>query len=329
MKRAHLLTVAGLILFAVLACWTIWWFFLASYAERLARSAGGEEARPRLEFATAARFGYPFTVGLELGDVRVTAPWAGGVARATTTRAVLSIRPWRPGDVMLDLPEGLGYAVMGASPQDRLTGAAARGSGAFVGEPAQTLTLDLDDVVARPATAAPVRAERGRIQWRAPFAAPQEVDIGFADIRMDETALFGPNARTAEASFLLHGPIPPTGAAAEIAAWRAGGGKVEVRRARVDWGALDLAATGTLGLDDAYRLAGGLRLELAEGVQAVKRIEGLGLLTPEAAAAAKALLAFASLGGGGKATAPLTFADGEAALAGVPVARLTPVCACR
>lgn len=328
MKRGPLVTALILLLLVVVGGWTAWWFFLATYVERLAAAYGDESALPRLEYASAERFGFPFTVGFVLKDAQVSGPVAGGAGRVTSTRAILSARPWRPGDIRLELPEGAGFARIGATPQDRVTGEARFGRGAFVGEPDQTLTLDLEDLVIRVGAAAPMDAKRAGVLWRLPEVEAQEVEVGLAEVTLDPNALFGPKANLAEGRFRLHGPPLTSSHPSEIAAWRAAGGKVEILDAKVDWGALDLEARGALGLDDAYRLAGEVRLRLRNGVEAVKRIESLGLLTPEAATAAKALVAFASLGGGGAAAAPLTFADGVAKLGAVRLGRLQPVCAC-
>lgn len=328
MKRGPLLTAFTLLVLVVAGGWTAWWFFLATYVERLAAAYGGEGAQPRLEYASAERFGFPFTVGFVLKDARLSGPVAGGAGRVTSTRAILSARPWRPGDVHLELPEGAGFGRVGGAPEDRVIGEARSGRGAFVGEPAQTITLDLEDLVIRVGAASPMEVERAGLVWRLPEGEPQEVEFGLAEVTLDPNALFGPKASLAEGRFRLHGPPLTSSRPAEIAAWRAAGGKVEILDAKVDWGALDLEARGALGLDDAYRLAGEVRLRLRNGVAAVKRIEVLGLLTPEAATAAKALVAFASLGGGGSAAAPLTFADGVAKLGAVRVGRLQPICAC-
>ena len=75
--------------------------------------------------------------------------------------------------------------------------------------------------------------------------------------------------------------------------------------------------------------AGGVTLRLAKGDAVIDRLAALGQLNATAAAAAKTLLAFASLSAtDGRAAAPVTLTDGEAAIAGFTLGPLQPVCAC-
>lgn len=328
MNKARLLTATFLVLFAAVGSWTAWWFFISSYTGRLAMAAQAEESRPRLQFAEVERFGFPLTIGFRFKDVVATNGWGDGEARISAPLAVMTAPAWRPRQTRIVLPNGLNYRLAGDGPP--LAGTARYGEGTAGPAPVPTVDLELTDVTLKPPTSAPVEAKRGRIVWRAQAKDLQGVDLYFADISLSDAALFGPNAKKAEASLLLHGPLPRRGGADEIRAWRENGGKVEVAAAAVQWGALDLTAAGTVGLDAAYRLAGGLDLRIAGGDKAVAHIEKRGMLTEEGAAAAKTLLSFAALGGsGGRAQTPLVFADGKATLAGFPLAKLTPVCACR
>ncbi len=328
MKKTHLITAATLLAVMALISWTVWWFFLATYGQRLAAGANvNPDIGPSLTYGAVERFGFPFAIGLRFADVRVSTPWGDGAATATARTVLLSARPWRPRDIQVDLPEGLSYAVEGAGGL-RLTGAARLGAGAATPQPEPRISLNLVDVTAAPAGAAPLAASAGDFRWRNDPAAGQSLDVAFREIALAENALFGPQANAAQATFAWTGPLPLHGAPREIAAWRDAGGQVRIEAAHIAWGALDLTASGQLGLDAAYRLDGSLDLGVRNGVAAVQRIQDIGLLAPQAATAAKALVALATLGNGGRAEAPLDLAEGEAKLAGVKIGDLTPVCAC-
>jgi hypothetical protein len=327
MKKTNLITAGLLILMMGVAGWTAWWFFLATYGQRAAASATQEDATTRLEYASVERFGFPFTVGFRFREARVTTPWLDGQAHVSTTFAEVSARPWRPRHIMINLPQGLGYATTGEA--GRITGEAASAKGLATSNPEPHVELRLTNLIARPATSAPITAKHGLLTWRKPVSGPQGLDLAFADLEMAENALFGPTAKQADITLRLHGEVPLDGDPAHIAAWRAADGKVDVTSARVRWGALDLLADGAVGLDERFRLAGGLNLKIANGDGAMDRLQALGLLSSEASTVAKAFLALASLSGGGRATAPLIFANGEASLSGFPIAQLAPVCACR
>ena len=187
----------------------------------------------------------------------------------------------------------------------------------------------MSDLLLRPQGSAPIQATKGRLIWRAEGRERQRLDIALRDMMLDETALFGSKADLAEGAFVLTGPSPLSGRPDDIKRWRKADGKLDVERMTVRWGGLSLEAEGALGLDPAFRLAGGLNLALKDGDAAVDALEEKGALSADAATAAKAFLAFAALAGGGRATVPLILADGQASLMGAPVGRLLPICACR
>lgn len=328
MKRNNLLTAGILVVLVVVGGWTGWWFFLTTYAERTL--AGMADGRPTLTYAATERFGFPFEIGIRLIEPRATTPWGAGLAVASAPIAVLRTRPWRPDAIQFALPEGVAYlARETASGQPAIAGEARTATGVATARDGGRVTAMLAAIVVRPSGAAPITAENGRIDWSLRPPGAQVFDIALADIALDEAALFGPIAKRAEARLVATGPLPLSGGPRAIETWRAAGGKVEIESARVEWGALKASGAGVVGLDDAYRLAGGVDIALEDAVDTISRLEDLKLLTREAAAAAKTLAAFASLGGGGVAKAPLTFADGEASVAGFAIARLLPVCACR
>lgn len=334
MKKANLVVAGLLVAFAVVGGWTAWWFFLATYGERLARAAAEEGARPRLAFASVERFGFPFEVGLRFRDARATAAWGAGVVDATAPQAVATFRPWRFDDIQVRMPEGVDWTVTGVAapgmpPGAGIGGSARRAEARLTGDPVPVARILLHDVVAEPPTSAPIRAATGTVVWRKQSATAQSVDLAFHDIALADDAFFGPKAEAAEASLVATGPLPRSAAPGEIARWRDAGGEVRVEAARVVWGALDLEAAGALGLDQDYRVAGQLDLGLGNYKGLVSRLEAEGHLTSQGASAASALLAMSALGNGGRARAPLVLADGKATLVGMTVARLLPVCACR
>lgn len=330
MKRRSLITAGLLVLFTALGGWTAWWFFLATYAERALATAKAPDGRPAVTIGETERFGFPFTIGLALKDARFRGALGAADATATATEARMSARPWRPREIKIVLPEGLGYAIAGSATTAPVSGKAASGDGMFsFGRQAQ-MQLALQDVTARAANAAPISARHGRIDWRHPEpSGPQQVDISLADLSLGPDALFGPSAKLAETTLLLHGPWPGDGAPESIRAWQAADGRIDVRRLRIEWGALDLTGAGTVGLDTAFRPDGTLNLELRNGANAIARLEDLQLLTPTAASIAKILVASATLANGGKAAAPLIFANGEARIASFRLGPVQPVCVCR
>lgn len=330
MSKRNVLVAGLLLLFTAVAGWTAWWFFLATYAERAAIAATADGAETRLAYGAVERFGFPLRVGLRFTDFNVVAPWGAGKATLDAGVASFAVKPWSPRTVSMTFPDGLGYGATAPSPTGRLSGSARYGEGDAAFSGAGIATLRLRDVDASVDQAPAATAKYGQLVWRRLDAARQAATLSLSDITMDETAIFGPAAESAELRLVVEGDWPTHGRPDEIARWRDGGGRVDVEGLAVKWGALDLTGAGALGLDDAFRVAGGLNLKIADGDAIVDRLQALGYVGSTGAAAAKTVIAVAELqAGGGRAVAPLLFADGQATLAGFPIARLTPVCDCR
>lgn len=344
MQRRLIITALSLIVLMAIGAWAGWWFFLATYGQRLAASANAEGSEPRLTYSNIERFGFPFTVGIRLRDAEMTGTWGAGQAKLAAAVAEISARPWRPRDMAIQLPEGLGWMTTAPSPANRQSGQALAAEGRAgpdilnaSGNTASALwavELNLQDVrhSLSYANVDPLLADRGRIFWTkldGPPPAKSEIEIGFADMTFPDGALFGPTAKQADISLTVTGAFPFSGKPAAIEAWRAEDGRVDIRASRVRWGALDVTGAGAIGLDAAYRPSGGITLRLANGDAVIDRLTALGQLNATAAAAAKTVLALASLSAkDGRAAAPVTLADGEAAVAGFTIGALQPVCAC-
>jgi hypothetical protein len=344
MRRRLLLTAFGLIVLMALGATAGWWLFLATYGQRFAASATAEGSEPRLKYAAIERFGFPFTVGIRLRDAEMTGQWGAGQAKLRAPVAEISARPWRPRDMDIRLPEGLGWTTTAATPANRQSGQAAQAEGkagpnlpAAAGAesaPLWAVELDLESIqhTLTYAGTGPLLAERGRVVWRKLNAiSPEtsEIEIGFGDMTFPPGSLFGPKAKQADATLAITGAFPFSGKPEAIKAWREADGRVDILRSRVRWGALDAMASGAIGLDTTYRPAGGVTLRIAKGDAVIDRLTALGQLNATAAAAAKTMLAFASLSAkDGRAAAPITLADGEAAIAGFTLGPVHPVCAC-
>jgi hypothetical protein len=123
------------------------------------------------------------------------------------------------------------------------------------------------------------------------------------------------------------GTVPPGGdPARRAAAWRNGGGTLEVRAADVRWGEVAASASATLALDAALQPAGAGTLRLAGGEALLEAAGGAGLLPPFTAAAAGIALRALSRpppeGGPARAELPLVLRDRMLRLGPVALGRL-------
>ncbi len=130
---------------------------------------------------------------------------------------------------------------------------------------------------------------------------------------------------------VLDGAIPPPGAAParRAAAWRDGGGALQIRALDARWGEVAASATATLTLDGALQPAGTGTVRLAGGEALLEAAGAAGLLSPfNAAAAAFALRALNRPPPGGgppRAELPLALRDRTLRLGPVALGRLPVV----
>lgn len=120
----------------------------------------------------------------------------------------------------------------------------------------------------------------------------------------------GPDIANFALESALDGPMPPLrDLASAAAAWRDGGGSMEVQKLALTWGPLNVQGTATLALDEQLQPMGAGSGKLIGYMATLDALSGNGVLSRSAVTAAKAVLALL-------ADAP---AEGEQAEVEVPV----------
>ena len=137
----------------------------------------------------------------------------------------------------------------------------------------------------------------------------------------------GSNIASATIDSTLSGPLPPPGGfSAMAAAWRSGGGTLDLSHIAIGWGPLGVTGGVTLSLDAAMQPAGTANLRLVGYDDALADLAAEHVLSAHAAQAAKAvlgLLAQSAQGGGAAGIAvPLTLRDQTLSMGLFPLARL-------
>jgi hypothetical protein len=130
-----------------------------------------------------------------------------------------------------------------------------------------------------------------------PVAQAGEAALGFA---FDAEAVglpasfarsLGPRIASVTLQGALDGPVPRTHALGErAAAWRDGGGTLEIGRLAVNWGPLDLTASATLALDEQLQPMGTGSARVVGYAETLDALATHGAISKSAATAAKAVL---------------------------------------
>jgi hypothetical protein len=101
----------------------------------------------------------------------------------------------------------------------------------------------------------------------------------------------GPRIESLEVDGTMIGPIPAGRAPAEqAAAWRDGGGSLEIRHLALVWGPLDLTASATLALDDQLQPMGAGSAHLVGFAETLDALAAHTMISRSAATATKAVL---------------------------------------
>ena len=116
-----------------------------------------------------------------------------------------------------------------------------------------------------------------------------------------------------------------TRAAVQAAAWRDGGGRVRIDRARLRWGPLLVDGSAELGLDDDLQPAGGGQLQAQGTDAALDAAAGGGLIPPGVALTAKAVLGVMPHDGQGGVRLPFILRDRTVSVGHIPLARVGPI----
>ncbi len=142
--------------------------------------------------------------------------------------------------------------------------------------------------------------------------------------------LLGPRIASIALEGALGGPMPTMRSITErAAAWRDAGGSLEIKRLTLNWGPLDLSATGTLALDDELQPMGAGSAHIVGYAETLDALAAHGMLSKSAGTAAKAVLSLLAHspddGSPPDVDVPLTLQYRTLAMRQVPLLRLPEI----
>jgi hypothetical protein len=158
------------------------------------------------------------------------------------------------------------------------------------------------------------------------FALSAE-EIGVPSPMPGGASALGPRIASLALQGSLHGTLPPLAdLAARAAAWRDGGGSLELVQVALGWGPLGVTGNATLALDEQLQPTGSGTLHLRGQNEALDALAAGHVVTPAAARVAGAmlgLLAHAPPGGGRpEVDVPLTLRERTLSVGRIPLVRV-------
>lgn len=318
LDRRYLILLSLLV--AGLAGYAGYWHWVAHRLERglaewqAARRAEGYE----VAFAGHRVGGFPGRLLLTVEQPSIADPLhhAAWSWRAPLLR--VHAQPWQLTHLIVDLGQvhDLSWREGGELRQLALRMESAKASLRFssAGRP-ERLSADIARLaVSGAGLAGTLAADRVQAHHRLAGPGAHEVALQFDSMTLppEQAGPLGPHVRLARVLLGLEEPLPS--GPENLAAWRDGGGVVEVKRFELAWGPLDMRGEGTVTLDSRMRPLAALTSELRGFAETIDGLRDAGRIKPNIARTARtALQLMARPGADGRPflSLPVTAQDGR------------------
>ncbi|MFV3075106.1 DUF2125 domain-containing protein [Niveispirillum fermenti] len=282
--------------------------------------------------------GFPLHLTVRLAGMR--AQWPSGTV-VESGPLELTAWAWAPSDIKLAGKGPVRLDLAGSSRHAPVAGQAAGLTGALMlgtGGQIRSATLMLE----QPHTAAagdlgPLAAAAATVTWTAPLRAPAgptdpqgrtSLLILGLDLPGAVPAPLGRRVDQIALSFEPRGPLPAGPGAAGLAAWRDGGGTLEILALRLLWSGIDMRMEGTLALDRTLQPEGAGTAELSGSDALVDMMVRNGSLEAgqgDAVKAALGMMARRTVDGRHAVAVPVSLQESKLFIGPIPVATVPPL----
>ncbi len=325
------------VVIAVAAAWTGAWFYVADQVRYEIRTAASQNTPSReVRYRGLEIGGYPFRIKVDITGPRIALSGNQGGFRWATDKVGAVRHLWQPRHVLLDLTgqHHFEWSRGGSARALTLHNAQAMASiETAAGGRLDRLSVDIEAPSLRGDSGIALLGKRLQVHIRLTPDAVDSVDFALRGDGLDIGAGVVPpmlmgmarNISLLDIRTTVTGLPQDTLAATPIAAWRNGGGTVEVRQFRLLWGDMEITATGSLALDDRMRPIGALTAKIRGHDQLLDIAVRSGAMSGNGRIAAGAVLGLLAAAGGGVLSVPVRLQDGQLFLGPAAVARLAPL----
>jgi hypothetical protein len=338
----------GAAIIVAIGAYVAYWMSVAhAVPPALARWAESERAKGReVDLGEPTVEGFPFRIVVRLPKVGYGAPALENAPRYEGERLTAVAQPWNLRHVIVraDGPQRVSWQ---DAPNAQRRSALVEAERAFAsvvarGDEVERIAVDLTKArVTADGVPGPVAIGRLQVHTRHPEPPPPgdqrptppgqfEAAVEAENVSLPAPwgSSLGQTLERASIMLKLTGKLDPDAGREGVAAWRDGGGTLEVERVNVRWGRLDAAGDGTLALDDRMRPMGAFGLHVAGWEAGIDAAVADGRIPKRAGDTARTALGLLSLGAKdaeGRLTIPVTLQNGAVLLGPVPVAELGPL----
>ena len=322
---------------AMMATWTGAWFYVAGQV-RTAVEAYITEDIPgwNITYKTLKIEGFPFRIKIDVQMPRLVLSGERGTIRWETNHISAMRHLWQPRHVLVDLTGQHRITVNRAGQthhfihdNDLATSSIETDEGGRL----RLLSLDITSPELKSDSKATAQGKRLQIRagWNPDSIRNVDLALRGDQITFSETFLNRNlnvqwrDIRLLDLNTTVTGLPDDMAMAMLVSQWRDGGGTVEVRQLRLQWGEVDITAKGSLALDERMRLIGALTAQIKGYEKLIDLAVATGDLGDGGEVAARAVLGLLAAAGGGILSVPVRLQDGQLFLGPAVIAKLQPL----
>ena len=317
-----------------MAGWSGFWFHIAEKVRTELQRHADENSQTRewthreLEIS-----GFPFRIRVDLSQPRLALRRPPREFHWQTEHIKAVGHPWQPRHILFDLAGQHLFTATRKASQHSLTFDSSEALASMKtdaqGMPAR-LSLDSKAIRLRYDGAAAVEAKRLQIHARPAPDAPDSVDVALRGDGLEVnpgvlSVEFPHTVKLVDLQTTVTGLLKGDASPQNLAAWRDDGGTLEITKLHLQWGDMDIDASGSLALDDQMRAIGALTARIKGHDQLLDIAVASGAMDKDHLMAARAVLGLLAAAAGGVLSVPVRLQDGKLFLGPAPIARLTPI----
>ena len=329
MRSRHAI-VAAVVLAALAAAYTVFWFHAVGRAEVLLAEWADKchAAGYQVTYGAVATAGFPFAFRIAIQEPRIASGPPHQLWSWQTDNILIEARPWALHRPSLTLP-GEQIVLVGAADDQAFYAATGERVRVLlrVSETLEAVRLDLRQVrIEHSRWPQALRIARAEIDWREAHG-DMALGLDIAGVALPESPAppLGPVIDELAGAVRAMGPRLEGSWPAALAAWRDDGGTLEVEGVRLRWGPLAVTAEGTAALDSENRPIGAFDARIIGVDHVIESFVEAGQIDSLEAAAVKIGLSVLAAPDGRGIRLPATMQNGRLYLSGFAVGRLAPL----
>jgi hypothetical protein len=306
-----------------------WWVVAGNIRDGIAEWAEARRAEGfELTYEGLAIDGFPGRIAITLTRPSVARPESGGAAgwRWRAPRLAAEMSPFALGRIAITLPDVQRLDYGGR--QMEIT--VARGVAVYTppGEAPESLAVEASAIaVASPGGRFTLDSLTGLIRRGGEALIELEIDGLGLTLAARVKTILGREIKLVAVTASHDGALPEDFSGPALAAWSTGGGTVEFERLDLEWGAVEIAAEGTLTLDAELRPEAAFSAEIAGYGGLLDGLAESGGMKPRDASFAKTFLNLMAKRVSGRRVikVALTAQNGTLFVGPLPLIKLAPV----